>query len=166
MMTKIAHIRENRKNNKGFSLVELIIVIAIMVALIAVMGPQYVKYVQSSRDAVVGDAAESLLSVVKSEYALNNLQGAGTIKISAAGGNGKVIYEFSDTTTKGANAGGTYDFNAICGIDSTKTVKSDMSYQITVTADATNGGYTFKMDKAKDTYKISAQVEPGALTNG
>lgn len=69
MMTKIAHMRENRKNNKGFSLVELIIVIAIMVALIAVMGPQYVKYVQKSRDSAVASAAEDLESYIKSAIA-------------------------------------------------------------------------------------------------
>ncbi len=158
MMTKIAHIRENRKNNKGFSLVELIIVIAIMVALIAVMGPQYVKYVQSSRDAVVGDAAESLLSVVKSEYALNNLTGAGTIVISASAGNGEVVYSFANTCKKGASAPTNYDFNAICGIDTAKKVKSDVVYTITITADSTNGGYTFKM--AKEGSLISANVNP------
>ena len=57
-----------RKNKKGFSLVELIIVIAIMVALIAVMAPNFVKYVQKSRDTALQTAAEDFLSSVKVAY--------------------------------------------------------------------------------------------------
>ena len=148
MMTKIAHIRENRKNNKGFSLVELIIVIAIMVALIAVMGPQYVKYVQSSRDAVVGDAAESMLSVVKSEYAMNNLTGAGTIQISADSGNGPVIFKASGVTA-GANAKSGYKLSDVVSIDSSKAVKSAVLYTISIKASSVDpNAYDITMTKA------------------
>ncbi len=38
-------------NNKGFSLVELIIVIAIMVVLVGVLAPQFIKYVESSKQS-------------------------------------------------------------------------------------------------------------------
>lgn len=80
MMTKLAHMRANRKNNKGFSLVELIIVIAIMVALIAVMGPQYVKYIQKSRDSALASAAEDLQAYIKTAIAdpETNLSVSGT----------------------------------------------------------------------------------------
>ncbi len=54
--------------NKGFSLVELIIVVAIMVALVAVLAPNYIKYVQKSRDAVVENAAESVSESIKMFY--------------------------------------------------------------------------------------------------
>ena len=117
-----------------------------MVALIAVMGPQYVKYVQSSRDAVVGDAAESVLSIVKSEYAMNNVAGAGTITIAAKAGNGPVTVSCGQGIVKGANAGTDYDFIAMLGIDSTKTTKSDVMYTITVAS--SNGANTFSMAKA------------------
>ena len=40
-----------KMNNKGFSLVELIIVIAIMAILIVVLAPQYLKYVEKSRNS-------------------------------------------------------------------------------------------------------------------
>ena len=40
-----------KKNNSGFSLVELIIVIAIMAVLIGVLAPQFIKYVERSRES-------------------------------------------------------------------------------------------------------------------
>ena len=176
MMTKLAHIRENRKNNKGFSLVELIIVIAIMVALIAVMGPQYVKYVQSSRDAVIGDAAESTLSVIKSEFALNNLAlgtrtnekitastDPGYVTIGAAGGNGQVVVASSNVCV-GANqkTEANYDLIGALGIDTAKTVKSSITYKITIKSDSTTGGYTFTMEKIEDASStIAAMSLPG-----
>jgi type IV pilus assembly protein PilA len=39
------------KNNKGFSLVELIVVIAIMAVLVGVLAPQFMGYVEKSREA-------------------------------------------------------------------------------------------------------------------
>jgi type IV pilus assembly protein PilA len=54
---------EVKKNNKGFSLVELIVVIAIMAVLVGVLAPQFIKYVEKSREATdiqnissIGDA--------------------------------------------------------------------------------------------------------------
>lgn len=44
-------MKKENMNNKGFSLVELIIVIAIMAILIVVLAPQYLKYVEKSREA-------------------------------------------------------------------------------------------------------------------
>ena len=125
-------------NNKGFSLVELIIVIAIMVALIAVMGPQYIKYVSSSRDAVVTQAAQDVLSVVKAEVNLGTLSlkdpkpnAEGTITVAASNGNGHIYVKLSPKLQYNDN--GNTDFESICGVDETKTVKSNLIYTITVT---------------------------------
>ncbi len=41
----------NKKSNKGFTLVELIIVVAIIAVLAAVLAPQYLQYVERSREA-------------------------------------------------------------------------------------------------------------------
>lgn len=44
-------MKKQNMNDKGFSLVELIIVIAIMAILIVVLAPQYLKYVERSRNS-------------------------------------------------------------------------------------------------------------------
>jgi type IV pilus assembly protein PilA len=53
------------KGDAGFSLVELIIVIAIMAALIAILAPQYIKYVEKSRQSADISAVDSILSACK-----------------------------------------------------------------------------------------------------
>lgn len=59
------HVTEKKLNNKGFSLVELIIVIAIMAVLIGVLAPQYLKYVEKSRESADIDAISTMVSAVE-----------------------------------------------------------------------------------------------------
>lgn len=40
-----------KKNNKGFSLIELIIAIAILIILTGLLAPQFMKYIEKSREA-------------------------------------------------------------------------------------------------------------------
>lgn len=86
-------MRENlkvmRRNQKGFSLVELIIVIAIMAILLGVLAPQYVKYVEKSREAKDEETAEELIKVARvmatdEEYAVK-IQENDTITFNASG---------------------------------------------------------------------------------
>ncbi len=44
-------MKKEKMNDKGFSLVELIIVIAFMAVLVVVLAPQYLKYVERSRNS-------------------------------------------------------------------------------------------------------------------
>lgn len=148
-----AKLDSARKNKKGFSLVELIIVMAIMVALIAVLAPQFVKYVQRARDSSVSDAAENVYEMVKSEAALGNIvveagQSATILVNSSEEGTGPIEVTTEDAFT--FPTGGEYeDFDSFveyCGVDSTKSVKSQVQYTITITADD-DGYYTFGMEK-------------------
>jgi len=57
-------IQKFKKNNAGFTLVELIVVIAILGVLMAVLVPQYIQYVERSRQAVdinyMGEVAHNI----------------------------------------------------------------------------------------------------------
>ncbi len=58
-----------KMNNKGFSLVELIIVIAIMAVLIGVLAPQFIKYVERSRESTDLQNAEEVKTAVEAYVA-------------------------------------------------------------------------------------------------
>ena len=57
------------KSNKGFSLVELIIVIAIMAVLIGVLAPQFIKYVERSRESTDLQNVEEVKTAVETYVA-------------------------------------------------------------------------------------------------
>ena len=74
-----------KKNNSGFSLVELIIVIAIMAVLIGVLAPQFIKYVEKSKESKDISNLDSCVSVVQSYYADKDFPSGG-VTITAAKG--------------------------------------------------------------------------------
>lgn len=57
-----------KMNNKGFSLVELIIVIAIMAVLIGVLAPQFIKYVERSRNSTDIQNAEEIRDALQAYH--------------------------------------------------------------------------------------------------
>ena len=78
-------MNKKEMNNKGFSLVELIIVIAIMAILVGVLAPQFIKYVESSRQSTDIQNASEIKAAIEAYVA--ETDASGTITVSTSSGN-------------------------------------------------------------------------------
>jgi len=78
-----------KMNNKGFSLVELIIVIAIMAILVGVLAPQFIKYVEQSRESTDISSIDEVKKACETFVADYNP--GGTIEVKATGGANIVV---------------------------------------------------------------------------
>lgn len=102
---------KKRKNNKGFTLVELIIVIAIIAVLAAVLAPQYIKYLDKSRQAMDINALNEIAYAAEVE-SITVGDGSVEVKIDANGG-------FTYTSSTLADAvddivpAGSYNFSSV-----------------------------------------------------
>ena len=94
-MKKIMEMLQNmkakneKKDNKGFSLVELIIVIAIMAILVGIVGTQVIPYINKSKVAKDQQVLNSFSSAAVSAYAENaeTMPTTGTIIVNVYGTN-------------------------------------------------------------------------------
>ena len=86
-MKKIMEMLQNmkakneKKDNKGFSLVELIIVIAIMAILVGVVGTQVIPYINKSKVAKDQQVLNSISTAAVAAYAENAMTGDATIDV-------------------------------------------------------------------------------------
>ena len=115
-------MNKKEMNNKGFSLVELIIVIAIMAVLVGVLAPQFIKYVERSRQAADLQNVQELKTAIEVYAADGSLGGNATITVknkqaTVDDTNGKAAIEAAGLTSPvtlksdwGAT-GATYTFN-------------------------------------------------------
>lgn len=84
-MKKIMEMLQNmkakneKKDNKGFSLVELIIVIAIMAILVGIVGTQVIPYINKSKVAKDQQVLNSISTAAVTAYSENGLTGDLTI---------------------------------------------------------------------------------------
>lgn len=78
-------------NNKGFTLVELIVVIAILGVLMAVLVPQYIQYVEKSREGTDKSELGEILHSSTLEAATRELTAASSVQVNV-GSNGVITF--------------------------------------------------------------------------
>lgn len=122
-------IEKLKKSKKGFTLVELIVVIAIIGVLAAVLVPQYIQYIEKSREGTDVNAVEELFHSVEIAAATTGTT-SGTVNISVDDkDNYKLKYSFSDgmaanmkTELANITASGKYTMKSTVGKDFSGTI--------------------------------------------
>jgi type IV pilus assembly protein PilA len=120
-----------KMNNKGFSLVELIIVIAIMAILVGVLAPQFIKYVEQSRESTDISSIDEVKKAVETFVADYN-----------PGGDITVVANGTNITATGGTSTQFEDKAADYGITTTTTALKSKYSTITWTYSADNFTWT------------------------
>lgn len=143
-------MKKEKMNDKGFSLVELIIVIAIMAVLVVVLAPQYLKYVERSRNSTDLQNATEIVTALQvygsdPEATVSIPTAAINIKIDKSGtvALGKTSFEGAALIDAGlADADGNLKMKC-----QSKTLWDNY----TITATPSNGGLVFTYSSAVGT---------------
>lgn len=135
-----------KKSKKGFTLVELIVVVVILGVLMAVLVPQYIQYVDRSRQGVDLNALGEVYHAVELENALTE-NATGTVIISGTAGDELSITGTSAVVSK---------VNAVIEDAITLTSKAGAKVsQMTITIDA-DGNITWDNNSAALMKKLEA----------
>lgn len=136
------NVKETKKlNNKGFSLVELIIVVAIMAVLIGVLAPQYLKYVEKSRESADLDNIQTVISAIEVYYTdPANSMPASSLSFSTDADNKLNTSAFKEAMTN-------------AGLDTSKIEIKSNAYkgkvEVTLNVDNTKGNIYFTAKEPK-----------------
>ena len=87
-----------KKNNKGFSLIELIIAIAILIILTGLLAPQFMKYIEKSREAKDVQAMDTVYSSVQAALA-NEAAYDAMVELTKSGAYKETLEEALDNKT-------------------------------------------------------------------
>jgi type IV pilus assembly protein PilA len=134
------NLKETMLDNNGFSLVELIIVIAIMAVLVGILSPQYLKYVERSRESADLTTVDEIISAVQI-YSADPKGGAVTGTISCAKGKLTVSSGSSDNVKDALD-------NAGITIDDSKEIMKSSAYSDTWTITFAADEISFSEDTA------------------
>jgi type IV pilus assembly protein PilA len=140
---------KNQKSmgNKGFSLVELIVVIAIMAVLVGVLAPQFIKYVEKSKESTDIQNLDSIVTVLQTYYADHDIPGTGvTISKQSSGYFGTGVDE-ADAALTNAGAATTAVKSSKWTTDISAKINSDGSVTYTGVADH------YKANSTKDGFE-------------
>lgn len=129
----MANKETKRLGNKGFSLVELIVVIAIMAVLVGVLAPQFIRYVEKSRQSGDVTSIQSAMSVIETGVSDGEITGNVTITIAAGG----------DATIAAASGASLGDSLTDSGLTTTIDLKSTGWNAMTLTYDLQNFKWSF-----------------------
>ena len=138
---------KKKKNNKGFSLVELIVVIAIMAVLVGVLAPQFIGYVEKSRQSTDLSNLDTIKSTVEVYYADKDSLPT-TVAITVDSGNFKVMADTSDVT-------------ATVGVAGT-AVKGNWTTALSATWNVANNTWTYT--GASSVYTVNATTGVATTT--
>lgn len=89
-------IEKLKKSKKGFTLVELIVVIAIIGVLAAVLVPQYIKYLETSREGVDRNAINEIFHAAEIAAASKESLSEGDV-LTITVTNGTIAYSNTDS---------------------------------------------------------------------
>lgn len=156
-------MKDQKKNNKGFSLVELIVVVAIMAVLLGVLVPTLVRNVEKSKKQKDISNLSELRNAIQTTMASEKFSGLeGVITISATDGKftlnsaGTALTDTGMTSSFGAGGNGT---KAEFMSEVLANVNGGADYQFTYTSKLKDGSpvvtFIFKNEKVIGNVTVS-----------